>query len=92
MFLTLGGESSQLGKEINWNASHLSYLDPRIRQSELEVQNITHLQRIANELLVAFPDIKRITKCYMLVENAPIQINVPVGQSHARSVVDQSVP
>ena len=88
MFPTLGGESSQLEKKVNRNASRLLYLDPQTRQSELEVQNIAHLQRIANELLDAFPDIKRISKSYIPVENAPIQINVPVGQLHARSVVD----
>ena len=37
------------------------YLDYRIRQCELEVQNIIYLQRIANELPNAFLDMKMIT-------------------------------
>ena len=38
------------------------------------------MQRIANELPDAFSDTKRITKSYIPAENAPIRIDVPVGQ------------
>ena len=38
------------------------------------------MQRIANELPDAFFDTKRITKSYIPAENAPIRIDVPVGQ------------
>ena len=38
MFPTLGEESRQLEKEVNWYASFLLNLDPRARHSELEVQ------------------------------------------------------
>nr|AEL30347.1 copia-like polyprotein [Arachis hypogaea] len=65
-FPTLGGENKLPEKELNWNASSLMHLDPR--------------SRIANELPDAFSDIKRITKSYIPAENAPIRIDVPVGQ------------
>ena len=35
-------------REIIWNESSLSHLDPRTKQFELEVQNIIHLQGLAN--------------------------------------------
>ena len=38
------------------------------------------MQNVANPLVDAFTDLKRITKSHILVENAPIQINVPIGQ------------
>ena len=66
-------------------------LDPRARHSELEVQNFIHLQRIANKLLDAFPDLKRMTRSYMPAE-CPSSINILVGQSHAKSMIDQSIP
>ncbi|RTK56694.1 hypothetical protein DRJ73_15005, partial [Enterococcus faecalis] len=79
-FPTLGGENKLPEKELNWNASSLMHLDPRSGQCELEVQKIIHLQRIANELPDAFSDTKRITKSYIPAKNAPIRIDVPVGQ------------
>ena len=53
-FPTLGGGIKKLEKEIAWNASLLSHLDPRTNQCELEVQKIIHLQNIANQLPNAF--------------------------------------
>ena len=38
------------------------------------------MQRIANKLLDTFFDTKRITKSYIPAKNAPIRIDVPVGQ------------
>ena len=40
---TLAGEHKQLGKEIDWNLSSLSHLDPRTNQCEKEVQRIIYL-------------------------------------------------
>ena len=49
IFPILGGEKGKLVKqEVTWNASSISYLDPRSGQYESEVQKIIHLQRIAN--------------------------------------------
>ena len=35
-------------REITWNTSSLSHLNPHTNHSELEVQKIIHFQRIAN--------------------------------------------
>ena len=53
------------------------HLDPYTKQCELEVQKIVHLQAIANQLLDAFIDIKRVTKSYIPSANAPARIEIP---------------
>ncbi|XP_031250274.1 uncharacterized protein LOC116108137 [Pistacia vera] len=60
--------------------SSLSYLDPRSKQCEQEVQQIMHLQNVANQLLYAFTDSKRVTISHIPVANALIWIDVPEGQ------------
>ncbi|GKA12979.1 retrovirus-related pol polyprotein from transposon TNT 1-94 [Tanacetum coccineum] len=78
MFPILGGENKKLDKQdVTWNASQISFLDPRSGQCELEVQKIIHLQRIANELPDAFTDAKRVTKSYIPALNAPSRIDIP---------------
>ena len=67
-------------KDISWNALSLSSFDPRKKQCELEVQKIIHLQNIANQLSNAFTNLKRVTKFHIPTANAPIRIDVPVGQ------------
>jgi hypothetical protein len=84
-FPTLGGESKQLEKGISWKELSLSHLDPRTKQCELEVQKIIHLQSLANQLPNAFTDPKSVTKSYIPAVNAPIKMDVPVGQSHIAS-------
>ena len=65
MFPILGGENKKLDKQgVTWNASQISFLDPRSGQCELEVQKLIHLQRIANELPDAFTNTKRVTKSF----------------------------
>ena len=81
VFPTLGGENKQLEKEIDWNALTLSHLDPRTNQCELEVQKIVYLQNIANQLPDAFTDLPRVTKSHIPAANAPIRVDVPIGQS-----------
>ena len=58
----------------------LSHLDPCTRQCELKIQRIVHLQGLANQLLEAFTDIKKIIKSHVPVVNAPTHIDVPEGQ------------
>ncbi|GJY77293.1 disease resistance CC-NBS-LRR class family protein [Tanacetum coccineum] len=78
MFLILGRENKKLNKQdVTWNASQISFLDPRSGQCELEVQKIIHLQRIANELPDAFTYTKRVTKSYIPALNAPSRIDIP---------------
>lgn len=82
IFPALGGENKKLEKEISWNALSLSHFDPRTKQCELEVQKIIQLQNLANQLANAFTDPKGMTKSYIPAANAPIKIDIPVGQSN----------
>ena len=56
IFPSLGGDKPipEEWREITWNESSLSHLDPRTKQSELEVQKIIHLQGLSNQLPDAF--------------------------------------
>ena len=67
-------------REITWNASTISHLDPRTNQCKLEVQRIIHLQNLANQLPDTFIDTKKVTKSHIPTANTPAQIDVPVGQ------------
>ena len=69
-----------MGKEIDWNSSSLSHLDPRTNQCEQEVQRIIYLQNIANQLPDAFTNLPRITKSHIPAVNAPVRVDIPTGQ------------
>jgi len=71
-----------LKREISWNEHSLSHLDSQTKQCEPEVQKIIHLQGLANQLPNAFTDPKSVTKSYIRAANAPIKIDVRVGQSN----------
>ena len=58
----------------------MSHFDPRTNQTELEVQRIIHLQNLANQLLDAFTDTKKVTKSHVPATNTPARIDVPKGQ------------
>ena len=58
----------------------MTHLDPRTNQCEPEVQRIIHLQNLANQLLDAFIDTKKVTKSHIPTANIPTRIDVPVGQ------------
>ena len=64
IFSPLGVEESipEEQREIIWNALTLTHFDPYTNQCELEVQRITHLQNLANQLQDAFIDTKKVTK------------------------------
>jgi hypothetical protein len=83
IFPSLGKEKSLLEarQEITWKNSTSSHFDPHTNQCELEVQRIIHLQSIANQLLDAFTDNKKIIKSHIPAANTPAKIEVPVGQS-----------
>ncbi|KAJ9541050.1 hypothetical protein OSB04_027556 [Centaurea solstitialis] len=66
MFPALGGEKKIKENDVSWCEPSLSYLDPRTKQYEMEVQKIMHL----------------VTKSYIPVVNAPAQVDVPVGQTN----------
>ena len=83
IFPPLEGEKSlpEARREITWNVSTLSHLNPRTNQCELEIQRITHLQGIANQLPDVFTDNKKIVKSHIPAANTPARIEVPIGQS-----------
>ena len=98
VFPTLEGENKEGERDISWNEPSLLHLDPYIKQCELEVQKIVHLQAIANQLPNAFTDKKKVTKPYIPVANAPTRIEIPkiepevkslMSLKHAKSVEDQ---
>ena len=54
----------------------MSHFDPHTNQCELEVQMIIHLQNLANQLLDAFIDTKKVTKSHIPTPNTPVRIYV----------------
>ncbi|KAL0405783.1 UNVERIFIED_CONTAM: hypothetical protein Slati_3892200 [Sesamum latifolium] len=78
IFPVLGGEDKEIKrKDIAWNATSMSFMDPRTNDSELEVQRIIHLQSVANRLPDALIDTKRVTKSHIPAENIPVRLEVP---------------
>ncbi|XP_070049266.1 uncharacterized protein [Nicotiana tomentosiformis] len=81
VYPTLGGENKQLRNKIDWNVLSLSHLDPRTNQCDQEVQKIIHLQNITNQLPDTFTDLPKVTKSHIPASNAPIRVDILVGQS-----------
>ena len=54
----------------------MSHFNPRTNQCEPEVQRIMHLQNLANQLLDAFTDTKKVTKSHIPATNAQARIDV----------------
>ncbi|KAL0401442.1 UNVERIFIED_CONTAM: hypothetical protein Slati_4174100 [Sesamum latifolium] len=78
IFPELRGEDKEIKrKDIAWNATSMSFMDPMTNDSELEVQWIIHLQSIANRLPDALIDTKRVTKSHNQTENVPAHLEVP---------------
>ena len=82
-FPSLGGDKlpKEERREIIWNASSMSHLDPCTTQCDKKVQRITHLQKIANQLPDAFTDTAKVTKSYISATNTPARINIPLGKT-----------
>ncbi|KAL0348084.1 UNVERIFIED_CONTAM: hypothetical protein Sangu_1036200 [Sesamum angustifolium] len=78
IFPALWREDKEIkSKDIAWNATSMSFMDPRTNDSELEVQRIIHLQSVANRLPKTLIDIKKVTKSHIPVENVPARLEVP---------------
>ena len=58
----------------------MSHFDHHTNQCELEVQRIIHLQNLANRLLYAFIDTKKVAKSHIPTASAPVRIDVLKGQ------------
>ena len=82
IFPPLGGDKPipEEWREISWNESSLSHLDPRTKQSELEVQKIIHLQGLVNQLPDAFIDSTKVIKSHIMTANIPARIEIPTGK------------
>ena len=68
-------------REITWNTPSLLHLDPRTKQSELEVQRILHLQDLADQLPDAFSNPNKVIKSHIPAVNTPAHIEIPIGDS-----------
>ena len=79
LFPPLGGDKPipEEWREITWNESSLSHLDPRTKQSKLEVQKIIHSQGLANQWPDAFIDSTKVTKSHIPAANIPTRIEIP---------------
>ena len=82
LFLPLGEDKPipEEWQEITSNESSLSHLNPRTKQSKLEVQKIIHLQGLANQLPNAFIDSTKVTKSHIPAANIPARIEFPTGK------------
>ena len=82
-FPSLGGDKlpKEERREIIWNASSMSHLNSRTAQCDKDVQRITHLQNIANQMPDAFTDTAKVTKSYIPAVNTPTRINIPIGKT-----------
>ena len=53
-------------------------LDPRTKDTELEVQRIINLQQLANNLPDTFTNIRGVSKSYIPMANAPEKVEIPL--------------
>ncbi|KAM2053253.1 hypothetical protein ACFX1T_002915 [Malus domestica] len=83
VFPLLEGEKTvpEERQELTWVVPTLSHFDPRSTQCEDEVKRIVHLQSIANQMPDAFNDASKVTKSHSPAANAPVRIDVAVGQN-----------
>ena len=80
-FPALGGGlylKSKKCREIEWNDTGFHSIDPRTKDTELEVQRIINLQQLANNLPDAFTDIRGVSKSHIPAANAPERVEIPM--------------
>jgi hypothetical protein len=65
-------------QEIEWNASGIHSLEPRIKDTELEVQRIISLQQLTNNLPDAFTNIRGESKSHIPANNALERVEIPM--------------
>ena len=82
LFPLLGGDKPipEELREITWNESSLSHLDPRTKQFKPKVQKIIHLQGLSNQLPNAFIDSTKVTRSHISPANIPAMIEIPIGK------------
>ncbi|XP_024164094.1 uncharacterized protein LOC112171092 [Rosa chinensis] len=84
IFPSLGGDKTVPNErhELMWTVPTISHLDPRTKESEIEVRRILHLQNIANTMPDAFTDTAKVTRSHIPAINASARINVQIGQNN----------
>ena len=95
VFPSLGGDKNVINipeerRELTWNTSTLSHLDPRTSQCDYEIRRILHLQEIANQLPDSFNDAAKVTKSHVPAMNVPARIDVPAKQT-SNTAANESV-
>ena len=73
-----GDHFPALGGGIEWNDTGFHSIDPRTKDTELEVQRIINLQQLANNLPDAFTDIRGVSKSHIPAANAPERVEIPM--------------
>ncbi|KAL6195886.1 hypothetical protein ACLB2K_031503 [Fragaria x ananassa] len=62
----------------------MSHYDPRTSQSEIEVQRILDLQKVADSMPDSFTDITKVTRSIISAANVPARLEVSkIGQVNA---------
>ncbi|KAM1533781.1 hypothetical protein ACFX10_007648 [Malus domestica] len=61
----------------SWYAPIMSYLDPRIAQSETKMRRIIDFQSIAQSMPDDFDDLAKVIRSHISVANTPAMIDVP---------------
>ena len=69
----------------------MSHLDSRTAQCDKDVQRITHLQKIANQLPDAFTNTAKVTKSYIPAANTLARINIPIGKTAIMAANESSM-
>ena len=64
-------------RELMWSDPTMSRYDPRISDSDLEVQRILNLGRVAYLMPDSFTDIAKVTRSIILAANVPARLEVP---------------
>jgi hypothetical protein len=88
-FPALGGGlylNNKQCREIEWSASSIQLLDPRTKDTELEVQRIINLHQLANNLPDAFTDIRGVSKSHIHAPNAPERVEIPLEGMNSNQV------
>jgi hypothetical protein len=79
-FSVLGEDNKFIthGWDINWDDKCILSSDPRIKETELQVQKIIELHQIVSNLPDAFTDYKGVTKSLNLAVNTSCRVEIPI--------------
>jgi len=78
-------------QEINWDSIDTLKMDPRTKETELQVQRIIELQHITNNLPDAFTNTKGVTKSSFPARNVAERIEIPNKTIHLSSHEEKGI-